>query len=93
MAESTPSNQEMDPVYVEAVNRYFEVVKPYWERTTPTFIVKTRGEGFRQTLMKHAFKELADEIRPHGYLPRIRWIVTLRSYCLHCAVGWVSAEQ
>lgn len=65
----------MDPVYVEVVERHFEVVKPYWERTTPTFIVKTRGEGFRQTLMKPAFKALADELREHGYLPRIRWIV------------------
>jgi membrane-associated protease RseP (regulator of RpoE activity) len=25
--------------------------------------------------MKHAFKALADELRPSGYLPRIRWIV------------------
>ncbi len=65
----------MDPVYVEAVERHFDVVKPYWERTTPTFIIKTRGEGFRQSLMKPAFKALADELREHGYLPRIRWIV------------------
>ena len=75
MEDTTTGSPLMDPVYVEAVNKHFDVVKPYWERTTPTFIVKTRGEGFRQTLMKHAFKELADELRPHGYLPRIRWIV------------------
>jgi len=76
MAESTPQKpKEMKPVYVEAVERHFEVVKAYWERTTPTFIVKTRGEGFRQHLMKPAFKALADEIREQGYLPRIRWIV------------------
>jgi Zn-dependent protease len=76
MVESTPKKpQHMNPIYVEAVERHFEVVKAYWERTTPTFIVKTRGEGFRQYLMKPAFKALADELRDQGYLPRIRWIV------------------
>ena len=76
MVETTPqNNQVMDPVYVEAVEKYFDVVRPYWERTTPTFIVKTRGEGFRQDLMKAAFKELADDLRDKGYFPRIRWIV------------------
>ena len=76
MAESIPQKpQEMNTVYVKAVERHFEIVKAYWERTTPTFIVKTRGEGFRQHLMKPAFKALADEIREQGYLPRIRWIV------------------
>ena len=76
MAESTPQKpKEMNPIYVEAVERHFDVARAYWERTTPTFIVKTRGEGFRQHLMKPAFKALADEIRDQGYLPRIRWIV------------------
>jgi Zn-dependent protease len=65
----------MDRVYVEAVESHFDVVKGYWERTTPTFIVKTRGEGFRQNLMKASFKSLADDLRDKGYLPRIRWIV------------------
>ena len=76
MTETTPKSiEEMNPVYVEAVHRHFNVVKAYWERTTPTFIVKTRGEGFRHTLMKPAFKGLADELRSQGYLPKIRWIV------------------
>jgi Zn-dependent protease len=65
----------MNRVYVEAVESHFDVVKGYWERTTPTFIVKTRGEGFRQNLMKASFKSLADDLRDKGYLPRIRWIV------------------
>ena len=65
----------MNPIYVKAVERYFDVIKAYWERTTPTFIVKTRGIGFRQDLMKASFKALADELRDQGYLPRIRWIV------------------
>jgi Zn-dependent protease len=65
----------MDQVYVEAVESHFDVLKMYWERTTPTFIVKTRGEGFRQDLMKASFKSLADDLRDKGYLPRIRWIV------------------
>ena len=72
---TSPDNQEMDSAYVEAIHRHFEVVKPYWERKTPTFIVKARGNGFRQTLMKPAFKALAEELRDYGYLPRIRWIV------------------
>jgi len=66
---------EMDPRYVEAVRRNFEVGEAYWERSTPTFIVKTRGTGFRQSLLKPAFEALADELRPLGYLPRVRWIV------------------
>ncbi len=65
----------MDQVYVEAVGRYFEIVKLYWERTTPTIIVKTKGEGYRQYLMKPAFKALADDLTGTPYLPRIRWIV------------------
>ncbi len=69
------SVKEMDEVYVEAVNRHFDVVKPYWERTTPTFIVKTRGEGYREYLMKPSFKGLAEDLHGTPYLPRIRWIV------------------
>jgi len=75
MADKTPEPMVMDPVYIKAVQGHFELVKAYWERTTPTFIVKTRGRGYRQHLMKPAFKALADELRDHGYLPRIRWIV------------------
>jgi len=66
---------EMDPLYVEAVGRSFDVVRAYWERSTPTFIVKPRGTGFRQTLLKPAFEALAGELRPLGYLPKVRWIV------------------
>lgn len=65
----------MDRVYLDAVGRHFEIVKPYWERTTPTFIVKIRGEGYREYLMKPAFKALADDLLGTQYLPRIRWIV------------------
>ncbi len=75
MADKTQEPRVMDPVYIKAVQRNFELVKAYWERTTPTFIVKTRGKGYRQHLMKPAFKALADELRGHGYLPRIRWII------------------
>ncbi len=74
-AQEPDVEEEMDPRYVEAVARNFEVVKPYWERSTPTFIVKARGIGFRQSLLKPAFEALAEELRPLGYLPRVRWIV------------------
>lgn len=66
---------EMDSRYVEAVGRCFDVVEAYWERSTPTFIVKPRGTGFRQSLLKPAFEALADALRPLGYLPKVRWIV------------------
>ena len=76
MSDQRPGVEgEMDPRYVEAVRRNFEVVKAYWERSTPTFIVKPRGIGFRQSLLKPAFEALADELRPLGYLPKVRWIV------------------
>jgi len=76
MSDQRPGVEgEMDPRYVEAVGRNFEVVKAYWERSTPTFIVKPRGIGFRQSLLKPAFEALADELRPLGYLPKVRWIV------------------
>jgi membrane-associated protease RseP (regulator of RpoE activity) len=76
MTEQSPEAiNRMDPLYVVAVKRHFNVTDAYFERTTPTFIVKTVGRGFRQHLMKPAFKALADELRPLGYLPRIRWIV------------------
>ncbi len=76
MSDQRPGVEgEMDPRYVEAVGRNFEVVKAYWERSTPTFIVKPRGTGFRQSLLKPAFESLADELRPLGYLPKVRWIV------------------
>jgi Zn-dependent protease len=67
--------KEMDHVYLDAVGRHFEIVKPYWERTTPTIIVKTRGEGYREYLMKPAFKALADDLHGTPYLARIRWII------------------
>lgn len=73
---SSPAPEKpMDRVYLDAVERHFDVVKPYWERTTPTIIVKTRGDGYRQYVMKPAFKALADDLHDTPYLPRIRWIV------------------
>ena len=75
--EDTSQTQasEMDPRYVDAVHRHFKVEDTYWERTTPTFMVKARAEGYRRYLVKDAFKDLAEELKPMGYLPRIRWIV------------------
>ena len=75
--QKEPRDQErMDPIYVKAVERYFEVGKSYWERTTPTFIVRPLGEGYQQYLIKDSFKKLAEEIKPYGYLPRLRLIVS-----------------
>ena len=65
----------MDARVAEAVQRRFDVLEAYWERTIPTFIVKVRASGYRRHLVKNPFKSLAEELRPLGYLPRIRWIV------------------
>jgi len=76
MEDSTPPHaQETNPHISEAVQRHFNVIDAYMERTTPTFIVKARAEGYRRHLIKDAFKALAEELKPLGYLPRIRWIV------------------
>jgi membrane-associated protease RseP (regulator of RpoE activity) len=76
MQEETTDNQEMDPRYVEAVESHFEVGLAYWERKTPTFIVRPKGMGYQQYLIKESFKNLAKDIKPFGYLPRLRWIVS-----------------
>jgi len=76
MEDTTPAQApHMNPQYVDPVHRHFTVVDAYWERTTPTFIVKGKAEGYRRHLIKDAFKALAEELKPMGYLPRIRWIV------------------
>jgi membrane-associated protease RseP (regulator of RpoE activity) len=67
--------QEIDSRLADAVQRHFEVLDAYWERTTPTFIVRVRASGYRRHMVKEPFKALAEELRPAGYLPRIRWIV------------------
>jgi membrane-associated protease RseP (regulator of RpoE activity) len=73
--ESQPKPTEMDPTIVDAMHRHFNVLDAYWERTTPTFIVRVRAESYRRHLIKDAFRALAEELKPLGYLPRIRWIV------------------
>ncbi len=65
----------MDDTYVKAVERHFDIVTPYWERKTPSFVVKTRGEGYRQHLVKPAFKSLFEELKGTPYMPRLRWII------------------
>src|SRR4030042_1499169 len=72
---SQPTAQEMDARVAEAVQRHFDVLDAYWERTTPTFVVTVRAFGYRRHMVKDPFKALAEELRPLGYLPRIRWIV------------------
>src|SRR4030042_4489375 len=72
---SRPTAQEMDARVAEAVQRHFYVLDAYWERTTPTFVVKVRALGYRRHMVKDPFRALAEELRPMGYLPRIRWIV------------------
>jgi len=72
---SRPPARDIDASLAEAVRRHFDVMDAYWERTTPTFIVRVRASGYRRHMVKEPFRALAEELRTRGYLPRIRWIV------------------
>jgi Zn-dependent protease len=58
----------------EAVGDLFVVEDRYFDRDTLVFIVSPREPGDKEQLVKSSFKELATRLRPHGYLPQLRWI-------------------
>jgi Zn-dependent protease len=66
---------EVHPSVEEAVRTLFEVEDHYFDHETPIYIVTPRGRGAPRYIIKEAFKELAERIRPLGYLPLLRWIV------------------
>ena len=56
----------------EAIERHFHIVDGYIELSLPTFVVVPRGDGGETWLLKDGFKWLVEELRPLGYIPRLR---------------------
>jgi Zn-dependent protease len=75
MQEEFPSI-ELDPSIKEAVEKHFIVKDHYYDRSTPIFIVRAKGQGFKEPIIKKGFKSLHEEISPLGYLPLLRWVVS-----------------
>lgn len=61
-----------DPAVEEAIERLFNVEDRYFDMDLPTYIVTPWGEGDLKRLLKDGFKRLVEELRPLGYLPRLR---------------------
>jgi len=63
-----------DPSVEDIIERLFEVEDRYFDLNMPTYIVTPRGEGSPKWLLKKGFKQLVEELRPLGYLPKLRRI-------------------
>ena len=61
-----------EPPVDEAVEAYFEVHDKYIEMGLPTYIVSPRGFGDERLLLKEAFRRLVQELKPLGYIPKLR---------------------
>ncbi len=57
------------------VESLFVVEDRFMDKETPNYIVSQKTEGDKQQVLKHAFRELADRLRPVGYFAEFRWIV------------------
>jgi Zn-dependent protease len=57
------------------VESLFVVEDRFMDKETPNFIVAQKTEGDKQQVLKAAFRDLADRLRPMGYLAEFRWIV------------------
>lgn len=57
------------------VESLFVVEDRFMDKETPNFIVSQKTEGTKQEVLKVAFRDLADRLRPMGYLAEFRWIV------------------
>jgi len=64
-----------DPAVEDAVEGLFHVEDRYFDMDTPTYIVSPRGVGDQRQLLKNSFKKLVLELRPLGYLPRLRRVI------------------
>ena len=60
------------PAVEEAIEKFFHIQDRYLDLNLPTYIVAPRGEGDGKWLLKEGFKRLVEELRPLGYLPRLR---------------------
>ena len=61
-----------EPAVEEAVERLFHVRDRDFEMDNPTYAITPRGDGDGKRLLKGGFKSLVEELRPLGYLPKLR---------------------
>jgi len=64
-----------DPAVEETLERLFHIEDRYLDMNVPTYIVQPRGEGDRRLLLKEGFKRLVEELRPVGYIPKLRRVI------------------
>ena len=57
------------------VESFFVVEERFKDRETPNYIVSQKMVGDKQRVLKNSFRNLADRLRPMGYLSEFRWIV------------------
>jgi len=68
-----------EPEVEEAIEWLFTVEDRFFDRDLPTYIVRPKGVGNEKRLFKEAFKQLVEELRPRGYVPKLR-LITGRHY-------------
>lgn len=71
MSEGFLVNADVDGL----IESLFVVEDRFLDRETPNYIVSQKTEGDKQLILKEAFRDLADRLRPMGYLAEFRWIV------------------
>jgi len=61
-----------EPPVDEAVERLFDVYDRYLEMSFPTYIVSPKRLDEGEIPLKEAFRRLVQELRPRGYIPKLR---------------------
>lgn len=69
-----------EPAVEEIIESLFYVHDRYFYLNQPTYIVTPPGTGNQIQMMKKRFQRLVDELRPIGYLPRLR--IELEQYLI-----------
>ncbi len=57
------------------IESFFVIEERFKDKETPNYIVSQKTHGNKQSVLKKAFRNLADKLRPMGYLAEFRWIV------------------
>lgn len=65
----------MEPEVEEAIERRFIVEDRYFDMDIPTYVIRPMGEGDPRVLFKRGFEELALDLRPLGYLPKLNRVL------------------
>jgi len=60
-----------DPAAEESIESLFHVSERFFYRDKPTYVVGPKGTGDTKLLMKGAFRQLVDDLRPLGFLPTL----------------------